>query len=228
MAPQRPYSTVLFDLDGTLVDNFGAIYRAYAYALDRMGLPPASFEKVKATVGGSVPVTMERLVGKAHAPQAVEHFSAHFPQIMFEDLHALPGVEWLLARLHNRGLRLAVFTNKSGGPARAIIEYLGLEHYFTRIVGTEDSPWRKPEPEFTQHILDELGVSARECILIGDSPFDIQAAAVAGIPAHVVATGSHSLAQLEAETDPAPAGVYKDCFALGREYFGEVPPREEE
>jgi len=224
MRTERTFSNVLFDLDGTLVDNFTAIYQAYAYAIGKMGLPPASYEKVRSTVGGSVPVTMERLVGKAHAPQAIELFLERFPQVMFEDLHALPGARWLLPRLRQRGLRLAVFTNKSGGAARAILGHLELTRFFTAIAGTGDTPWRKPQPAFTRHLLDQLGARPEDCILIGDSPFDIATGANAGIPAHVVATGSHSLAQLEAEANPAPHGVYPSLYALGEELFGETPP----
>lgn len=211
--------TVLFDLDGTLIDHFTAIYRSYCYAQDKLGVERVSYEKVKATVGGSVPVTMAKLVGPENAEEGTRLFREYFDTIMFEDLHILPGVEWILDELHERGLTLAVFTNKRGKASRAIMAHLGLDHYFTEVMGSLDTDWKKPDPEFTRYALDKLGADPANTILIGDSPFDIASAVAGNIDAYVVATGSHSLDELFAN-DPQPRGAYGDMFALGEDVFG--------
>lgn len=216
--------TVLFDLDGTLIDHFTAIYRCYKFAQETLGLPAATYDTVRATVGGSVPVTMARLVGQSQAEEATRLFREHFEDIMFEDLHLLPSAEWLLSELHQKGLKLAVFTNKSGIPSRKIMSHLKLDHYLVDTIGSLDTEWKKPEPEFTRYALDKVGADPATTILIGDSPFDIEAAKAGGLPTYVIATGSHTEEQLRAN-DPAPDGVFPTLLELGEEIFGLKTPQ---
>lgn len=215
-------NTVLFDLDGTLVDHFTTIYRCYCYALEQLGLPPVSYEKVRATVGGSVPVTLSRLIGPERAPQALEHFHRHFQEIMLEDLLALPGAAWLLNALNAQGLNLAVFTNKDGDAARAVCDHLGFTPCLRGVFGCGDTPYRKPQPEFSQTVMAKLGADSGKTLMVGDSPFDVSAGRACGIPVYCVTTGSHSQAELEAESDP-PDGIFPDLCSLGETLFGIIP-----
>lgn len=214
-----PHSkTVLFDLDGTIVDNFQAIYLAYRHAAESLGLEPATFAKVKATVGGSIQVTMGHLLGAEHTEAGIKHFRENFPQVMYEGLEALPGALELIAALHERGYQTAVFTNKAGPAARDICQHLGFTPYLDRVFGTIDTPYRKPQPEYTAHVLAELDAKATTTVMVGDSPFDLAAARTHGLACHLVATGSHTRAQLEAE-DPPAEGIWDDLFALGVDGF---------
>lgn len=219
---KKPFSHILFDLDGTLIDHFEAIHEAYNFAQNTLGLPPASLEKVKATVGGSVPVTMRRLIGDDASDEtyekALELFDQRFSEVMLEKVSILPGVRDLLEALTSQGVPVSVFTNKKGEHARAVLEHIDLARYFQAIVGAGDTAFRKPEPEFTDHVLETVGSEAAETLMIGDSPFDVEAGKVRGLWVAVVATGSHTSEQLQ-ET---PADwVFTDMAALGKELFGE-------
>jgi len=86
-----PPETVLFDLDGTLVDNFEAIHRCYDDVMGMMGLPSVTLEEIRRAVGGSVNVTVVKLAGEANAPTATRLFREHFPSVMFHGLRAYPG-----------------------------------------------------------------------------------------------------------------------------------------
>ncbi len=214
------FSHILFDLDGTLIDHFEAIHDAYRFAQESLGLPPASLAKVKATVGGSVPVTMRRLIGAEISQEVCENalalFDRRFSEIMLERVSVLPGVEDLLGHLADRNLPATVFTNKKGEHARAVLGHLGLDRFFADIIGAGDTPFRKPEPGFTDHVLATTGTSPAATLMIGDSPFDVEAGKVRGLPVAVVATGSHTTDQLR-ET---PADwVFCDMATLGRELF---------
>jgi len=193
-----------FDLDGTLIDHFAAIHQSYRYAQQQMGFAEASFAKVKRTVGGSVPVTMRQLVGpevpQERVNEAIELFDRRFREIMFDEVEILPGVPELLERLQNHRVRLAVFTNKLGGHARTILEHLDLTRFFDDIVGAGDTPFRKPQPEFTDHVLKTTGAHPKETLLVGDSPFDVEAGKIRDLRVAGVATGSHTREQL-AETE---------------------------
>jgi len=215
------FAHILFDLDGTLIDHFAAIHEAYRFTQETLGLPPASFEKVKATVGGSVPVTMRRLIGSDPPEdvlqEALRLFDERFAEVMFEQVEILPGVGQVLETLRARGIPASVFTNKNGGHARTILEYLGLAGFFQSIVGAGDTAYRKPDPEFTDHVLAVIGSTPDQTLLVGDSPFDVEAGKVRGLTVAAVATGSHSAEQLRAtEAD----WIYTDMVALGRDLFG--------
>lgn len=210
--------TVLFDLDGTLIDHFTTIYRCYRYAQEKLQLEPVSYEQVKASVGGSVAITMTKLVGADAADAATHLYREHFNEIMLEDLHKLPGSDTLLQTLHERGMQLAVFTNKRGDPSRTICTHLGWEPWLTRVYGTADTPYRKPQPEFTAHVLADLHADPQHTIMIGDSPYDIAAAQCQQLPCYCVATGSHTQAQLAAH-EQAPAAIFANLMELGKTLF---------
>ena len=216
------YRAVLFDLDGTLIDHFRVIYRCYQYALEHLGLPPVSYGKVKSSVGGSIVITFGKLIPQERVAEAVVHFREEFDRIWHDDIEILPGADWLLKELHDRGLKLCVFTNKEGDRARRILNYIGMASHLDGIYGTLDTPWKKPEPEFTHHVLREMGADPAHACMVGDSPYDVDAASVADMPCYTVATGSHSMQQLQSET--GSAGVYADLYELGRSVFNLTPP----
>ena len=84
---------ILFDLDGTLIDQFLAIHKAFSKTLVRMGFPPPSFDEVKRAVGGSSDTTMSKLIGSERADEAVSILRPIFEKEMFEGLILLPYVK---------------------------------------------------------------------------------------------------------------------------------------
>lgn len=203
--PNTAYQTILFDLDGTLVDQFRAIYDAYAHTMEQMNLPPVTYQTVRSAVGGSITITFGKLVPADKVDQAVAIFREKFGQIWDSQIDVLPGVVPLLQALTESGHQLAVFTNKDGHLARKVVEKAGLADYFAAVFGTLDTPWKKPEREFTEHVLTQLGASPAQTCMIGDSPYDAAAAASGHLDCFTVATGSHTIAQLAEECPNAPA-----------------------
>jgi len=220
MIPAKPsIAVVLYDLDGTLVDHFDAIHGAIAHAQQALGVPPATHAKVKATVGGGIELTLTRLMGADLAARALPYYEEFLSKNMFTGLRALPGAEALLEQLHDRGLPQAVLTNKQGDYARQIIQHLGWERWLDDVFGVNDTPWRKPAKEFVLHAVNKLGGTPANTLMVGDSPFDIEAATNGGLRCHVVATGSHTRKQLLAH-QPAPEAVFDSLIDLGKTTFG--------
>ncbi len=209
--------TILFDLDGTLIDHFTTIHRSVAFAQRALGLSESSYDLVRATVGGSVPITLTKLLGEAYLEQALPLFREHFEEIMFEDVLALPGSNWLLEQLKARGHKLGVFTNKNVSHSRAILQHLEMDQWLDVIIGTGDTPHRKPDPEFSAYALEQIQDSAENTIMVGDSPYDFAAAEAGQFPCYLVATGSHRVEQLREQTNAA--GYYDDLYALGLDLF---------
>ena len=221
--------TVLFDLDGTLIDNFTAIHRCYSDVAKSLGLVPQSLDVLRATVGGSISMTMSKLIGDELAPEGVRRFREHFHEVMFEGAFVLPGVKWILRHLRERGIRTVVFTNKDHDATLALLDYLGLAEFFDAAFGTNtpEMPWRKPQREFSEAVLAALGVNTAETLMVGDSPFDIQAAGTVGMPVACVATGTH-MPETLLSAIPDSDLIFGNMFQLGNALWNFPPPQESE
>lgn len=213
--------TILFDLDGTLIDHFDVIFRCYEKALGDLNVEIPTPEEVRRAVGGSMEKTILEFVTEADHTEAVRLFREHFDKIYLDDIHVNPGGEWLLRNLKKEGRQLAVFTNKQGKGSRAICRSLGLDRYLEAVFGSLDTPFLKPQEAFTRHALETLAADASTSCMVGDSPFDIGAAHSVGMPCFCVTTGTHSREELEHDK---AEGVFEDLYALGQAVFGIAPP----
>lgn len=206
------FATLLLDLDGTLVDAFTTIHRSYVHTLPQLGFPAPTMEHVRRAVGGGLENAMRHFVPEALVAEAVRRHVAYTDSILLEDVTLMPGALELLRAQQAAGATLAVFTNKRGDHARAICAHLGVTPFLRGVFGARDTPWLKPQPEFAAHVLEQLGARAESTMLVGDSPFDVQAAHHGGFPCWCVTTGTHDAAQLAAAKADA---VFPDLIALG-------------
>lgn len=196
------FRTVLFDLDGTLLDHFSAIHRSHSHVRRHYGLPEATREEVMRAIGGGLPEALKKTLGPGHAhrlDEALPVYRAYWDQTMLDDAALLPGAFGLLRELNAAGARCAVFTNKHGPSARRVCSHLGLDPLLAGVFGATDTPWLKPEPEFAAHALAQLGAEPATTALVGDSPWDVEAARNANLGgAFMVTTGTHTEAELRA------------------------------
>jgi phosphoglycolate phosphatase len=210
------FATVLFDLDGTLIDHFKAIHRSHSHTMSQLGLVPPTFEQVRAAVGGGLEHAIARLAGPDRVAAALPIYRAYWDATMLDDVVLLPSAREILTALRARGIKTAVFTNKLGSSSRAVCEHLGIATLLDANFGAKDTPWVKPQPEFAAYALQQLGASANSTLLVGDSPYDVAAAKAAGFPCWVVTTGTHNAAELaEAKADRVFDGLAEVGVALG-------------
>ena len=216
---------ILFDLDGTLIDHFTTIHKSVTFVQRKLGLPQSDYAKVRATVGGSLSITLSKLCGEDKVPLAKKIFCEHFEKIIFDDVFKLPGVDWLLETLKKRGDKLGVFTNKYATHTRLVLKHLELDQWLDVIIGTgdPDCPYRKPDPLFTAHALEKMDCASEEALMIGDSPYDLAAAEAGCIECHLVATGSHNIEDLSKCI--VSDNIYKDLYELGEKLFELEPPK---
>jgi phosphoglycolate phosphatase len=214
------FQTVMFDLDGTLVDHLPAIHRCYAHTLPLLGLPAPTREEVRHAIGGGLEDAMRRFVDEAGLPRALALYRAYWDQTMLDGVELMPGVRDLLNTLHETGVSLAVLTNKHGPSSRRICKHLGIDRLLRGVFGAQDTPWLKPDPRFTDYALATLHASPATACLVGDSPFDVETARRGGIEGFFLTTGAHSAGELHA----AGAGqVFPGLAELGREGFALMP-----
>lgn len=214
------FRTVLFDLDGTLLNHLPAIHRCYVHTLPQLGLPAPTVEQVRHAIGGGLENGMRRFVGEADLPRALVLFRTYWDQTMLDGVELMPGARQLLRALHAGGVTLAVLTNKHGPSSRRICRHLGIDGLLQGVFGAGDTPWLKPDPQLTAHALATLRADAATACLVGDSPFDAETARRGGIAGIFVATGTHSAAELRAA---GASRIYPDLSALARDAFGLEP-----
>ncbi len=187
---------ILFDLDGTLIDQFQAIYNAFSQVISEMGLPVPDFETVKKSVGGASESTMAKLIGQENAKHAVKLLRPIFEKEMLNGLIALPGALEVLKFCRSNNIKTAVLTNKYGPHARVVCEHLQFSDNLKFVLGANDTKWKKPDPRLTNHALNKIGGNIDDTIYVGDSPYDLQTAQNVGMQCRLVSTGTHSASEL--------------------------------
>lgn len=171
---------VLFDWDNTLVDTWPVIHDAMNTTLAAMGEPAWSFDQTRQRVRRSMREAFPDLFGDRWEA-ARDVFYDRFRAIHLEKLKPLPGAGELLAAFQNRGVYIAVVSNKQGENLRREAAHLGWESYFGSLIGATDAPRDKPAPEVVDLALDGSGVAAgAEVWFIGDTEIDLECAHKSG------------------------------------------------
>ena len=205
------FRTVLFDLDGTLIDHFAAIHRSHTHAMTQLGLPAPTLAQVRSAIGGGLEQAIAQLAGPQNVAAILAVYRPYWEATMLDDVRSLPGARELLTALRQAGIQTAVFTNKHGPSSRRICTHLGLDPLLDGNFGATDTAWLKPAPLFASHVLAALQAQPATTALVGDSPFDLAAAQNAHLEFFGVTTGTHDEAELRAA---GALAVYPDLAAL--------------
>ena len=183
---ERP-STVLFDLDGTLVHSAPDLHGAANAMLAELGLPLLSLQTVISFIGNGVPKLVERIMRASPPPhdearlgQMLDAFTRLYNAEPVKLTALYPGVLSRLDDLKARGVALGLCTNKPQAPAKQVLRLLGLSDYFSVVVGGDSLPVRKPDPAPLLKTFDALGEGPR--LYVGDSAVDRETAVRAKVP----------------------------------------------
>ncbi len=194
----------LFDCDGTLADSQHAIVSAMHAAFASVGAPPPPASAIRATIGLSVPGAIARLAGQLDAAtrdDLTEAYRAAYFQARSQ-AQAAPeplydGIPALLQQMAADGWLLGVATGKSRRGLLRLLSAHGLLSAFATLQTADFHP-SKPDPAMAFAALDETGVAAARCVVIGDTSYDMAMAQSAGMPALGVTWGYHPAADLVA------------------------------
>lgn len=194
------FRTVLFDLDGTLVDSGAIILASLKHATRTVLRREVPDSELLAAVGGPGLREQMEALDPERVDELIDVYSAHNVGL-HDELQPCPGILDALGRLHAEGRRLGVVTAKRRATLALAFEVLPeLERHFEVAVGAEDTTRHKPHPEPLLLALERLGADARDGVYVGDSPFDVQAAKAAGLASIAVTWGRiHSRERLEHE-----------------------------
>ena len=188
--------TVVFDLDGTLVDTAPDLIGSLNAALVRGGLSPIAYAEARNMIGGGARRMIESAlkfegrdlsdgVDDRVFDEFIEHYAAHIA----DRSQSFPGLEQALDRLAADGCQLAVCTNKLEGLSRLLLDALGLTPRFAAICGQDTFQIQKPDPEILRRTISAAGGELSQAVMVGDSGTDIATARAAGVPVVAVDFG---------------------------------------
>jgi len=188
-----PYSLVVFDLDGTLVDSASDIAEAVNRTLVDWSLPRQEEAMIRGWIGDGARALVASAF--AHAGTAIDldrvmpGFMVHYADCLLLYPTVYPGVVETLQALRERKVALAICTNKPQRFVRPLLDALGLGEYFECIVGGDTLPERKPSAAPLLHVVDHFGLQPSQCLMVGDSETDLLTAQAAGLPMALVTYG---------------------------------------
>jgi phosphoglycolate phosphatase len=200
---------LIFDLDGTLIDSKRDLIHSVNAMLEEMRRPQLAAETISGYIGHGAPQLVARALGGTATEEELKHalqfFLAYYEDHKMDNTCAYPEVRETLERLKH--LPMAVLTNKPTRISLRILNALGLANYFRVIYGGNSFETKKPDPLGANTILRELGITAAETLLVGDSEVDVQTARNAGTLAAAVnyGFGVHNRVKY-------PADVYVEGF----------------
>jgi phosphoglycolate phosphatase len=188
--------TIVFDLDGTLVDSAPDLVRALNEPMDLEGLPHAKLETVRLMVGQGARILIERaaaLHGVSFSAQRLVELTNDFVRFYAADIarhtKPFPGVTEALDALGALGAKFSVCTNKRTNLSVQLLEALGIAERFSAIVGADAVTDRKPHPDHYRAAVTRAGGTVRRSMMVGDTVADVASARAAGAPVAVVAFG---------------------------------------
>jgi phosphoglycolate phosphatase len=181
--------TVVFDLDGTLVDTAPDLVSTLNVIFARRHLPLVAYETARNMVGGGARPMIERglaaegrTLPAADLERMIKDFIEHYAAHIADRSRPFAGLEIALDALAARGCRLAVCTNKLEWLSLRLLDALDLSRRFVAICGADTFGLQKPDPELLRGTIARAGGSAERSVMVGDSAVDIAMARAAGIP----------------------------------------------
>ena len=181
----KNYKLVIFDLDGTLLDTLGDLAHTVNITLAQWNFPQHSLEKYRFFVGDGVYKLIERALPEDQRfPEMIAHvvdrFKINYFHHQTSKTKPYEGIVEVLDFLKQKGIRMAVASNKFHQASLDVVDQFFGQDYFDPVLGQRDGIPPKPDPRIVRDILEATDCSADETLFIGDSGVDIQTALASG------------------------------------------------
>ncbi len=213
---RSPLRGVLLDIDGTLIDSNDAHAQSWHETLREFGRDiPASVVRPLVGMGGDK--LLPRLLGVAAESDEGKTFSerraAIFRERYVPRLRTTPGAKELVRRLRDAGLRLVIATSAQDDEMNAMLEQVGLDDLVRQKTTSDDADRSKPDPDIVQAALAKGQLAPESAIMLGDTPYDVEAASRAGVRTVALRCGGW-----DAKALSGAVAVYDDPAHLLREF----------
>ena len=193
--------TILFDLDGTLVDTAPDLMRAHNHVMKKFGYPTKSTEEIRNLVGQGAGAMLGRSIwgqakkefGKVQnekiKKEMIDAFVDYYGKNIINESTLINGVKEFLKWCKEKNISMAVCTNKQEHLAIDLLKKIGIYDYFEYVAGSNTFDYCKPDPRHLTNVIEILGGEIKRSIMIGDSETDANAAKNAGIPVILLEDG---------------------------------------
>jgi phosphoglycolate phosphatase len=210
----RQFPLLVFDWDGTLVDSTGIIVRAIQQSCRDLGLPVPDDSVASYTIGLGLHDAVRHAVPDLALddyPRFSERYRTHYIA-REQDIPLFAGAREMLAQLNRRGHLLAIATGKTRTGLQRALEQQGVGHHFAA-TRCADEGFPKPHPDMLLALIERMGVTAAQTLMIGDTTHDLALARNAGAQALAVSYGAHRAEELAGH---APLATLHSIAELGR------------
>ena len=193
--------TILFDLDGTLVDTAPDLMRAHNFVMKKFGYPTKSTDEIRnlvgqgagAMLGRSIWGQAKKEVGKVQdekiKKEMVKDFVDFYGKNIVNESTLINGVKDILKRAKNKNISMGVCTNKQEHLAIDLLKKIGIYDFFEYVAGHNTFDYCKPDPRHLTSVIEILDGNIKKSLMIGDSETDANAAKEAGIPVILLEDG---------------------------------------
>ena len=209
---------MIFDVDGTLIDSNDAHAQAFVDALRESGYD-IPFERVRRLIGKGADKLIPELIGQ-YDEAVADRKKTIFKKQYLPRLRAFPKVEELLQKLRDLQVRLAVASSAGKDELDALLDVAHAGSYFEQQTDSDDAEHSKPDPDIVQAALAKLGLPPPRCVMIGDTPYDAEAARRSGLAFIGVRCGGWSDGDLQPSiqvfADPADLLAQVDHWLAGK------------
>ena len=169
--------TILFDLDGTLIDSTEAILYSFDYSFSKFGIKSPKDELITPLIGVPLPQMFQKLgISDDLVDDMVKSYKECYQKIHTQKTKLLPDSKEALQIAKDIDATMAVVTSKTGKYSIELLEYFGIMKYFDTVVGSEDVTYHKPHPQPINTALKRLNKNTKDCYMIGDTCIDMSAA----------------------------------------------------
>lgn len=204
------YKTLIFDLDGTLLNTLLDLASSVNYAMRECGFNERTTDEIRRFIGNGVAVLIQRSVpdgiSEEEYKKALDIFKTHYKENSRKNTAPYDGICDLLRKLKEDGYNLAIVSNKIDFAVKDL-----RDEFFNGLIdvaiGDSDAARKKPEPDMVYKAIEELGVDKESCVYIGDTDVDIETARNSGMDCISVSWGF----RLRSELEEYGATMIADC-----------------
>lgn len=196
--------TCIFDLDGTLTDTLESLAFSVKETLKEMGLPQITTDECRSFVGNGARYLMERALEAAgdrelsRIEEGMEVYGRIFDENCTYLVTPYEGITETLKQMKDKGIKLAVLSNKPHQQTQKVVERIFGEDVFDCVQGQKEGIARKPDPDGIYRLLEEMQAGREECLYVGDSEVDVETGRNAGVRMVGVSWGFRSREVLRA------------------------------
>jgi 2,3-diketo-5-methylthio-1-phosphopentane phosphatase/HAD superfamily hydrolase (TIGR01509 family) len=187
---------IIFDLDGTLIEAYEAIYLGLKEALQHFRREIFPFSDLRKYLRPDLETTLAQFFSPKEVLKGIPIMRGKYEEVYLDKTHFLDGAREVLEALHSKGIILGVASNKFGRFSRGALMHLGVSDYFKSVLGAGDVPRNKPFPDMIHTALREMDLPPEEVVFVGDTITDIETGKQAGVDVYALPTGFHSKIEL--------------------------------